>query len=338
MKRYIVFYLLIFFFNNAFAQSEFKDAFNIVSESDTIFGQIDNKNFQKNSLYCDFRKNEKDTIKRYYPKDLFAYRFINGKYYISKNIEEETIDTSYFFEYLINGELDVYFLQTLKKNTYYISDDGIILNELKYSNEIIEKEGKEMLYKNRQFIGLLDYYTGSFPELKTDIRSIPDPNHKSLIKLSKKFHNLACKDEECIIYEKDIPRKIIFNASIDKTYLLYDNYSFSYYNSNILFQLSQQNERVFIGFGLGIYKLDDKNTPFFLLPLSFNYIHPKQGISPIFSFSFNILPLPIHTTASAGIQYKLDNIAFFVKGGIHIKCFVKPIPAFIGLGFMLDIN
>ena len=337
MKRIIIIYLLTFVFSDLVAQSDFKDGYIFISELDTIYGQIDNKSYQQNSLYCDFRKNENDSVQRYYPKDLFAYRFIDGKYYISKNIKEESKDTSYFFEYLINGELDVYFLQKDLENSYFISNDGITLNKLKYSRKIIYKDDKRMLQESNQFIGLLNYYTGEYPKLKKDIGKISIPNHKNLIKLSEKYHDLSCDGEQCIIYEKEIPRKIKFDAStsynltINKTFfdsqLKYPSYS-----AHILFQLSQRTERVYFGLGY----IHDVN--FFRIPLSLNYIHPKNGFSPLFSYYVDFPLLSFVQTLSAGGQYKSGGAAFFLKGNYSTAFVIKPYSMSIEVGLILDLR
>ncbi len=343
MKRYIVFYLLIFIFNNAVAQSEFKDAYILVSENDTIFGQIDNKSYLQNSLYCDFRVNENDSVQRYYPKDLFAYRFINGKYYISKNIEEETIDTSYFFEYLINGELDIYFLQKAERNMYYVSDDGIILNKLKKHKKIIYKDEKRMLLESNQYIGLLDYYTADYPVLKSDIRNITVLNHKNLIKLGEKYHDLACEGEQCMIYEKKISKKLILEVSpaynfVINQKLISTETRYPSYEANFLFQISQNSERFYFGIGYVHDKILLKDYYIVRIPLSFNYIHPKNGLSPLFSYTFDIPYLSLIQTISAGAQFKIKNTAFFIKGNIHTYGIIKPFSSSLGIGLRFDLR
>ena len=342
MKRVFFIYLLICAPVNLVAQSDFKDAYILISELDTIYGLIDNKNYQQNSLYCDFRNNKNDSVQRYYPKDLFAYRFINEKYYISKNIKEELKETSYFFEYLINGELDVYFLQKDLENSYFISNDGIILNKLKYSRKIIYKDDKRMLQESNQFIGLLNYYTGEYPKLKNDIRKISIPNHKNLIRLSEKYHDLSCEGEQSIIYEKEIPREIKFNVSASHNFIVNDRFltgesNYPVYSSNLLFQLSKKTERIYFGLGLNYsnVKIVDENN--LGINMSFNYIYPKVGFSPLFSYSL-VFPFFAINTLSVGTQYKIGKIALYVKGELSTGYFIFPLTSSIGFGLMFDLN
>jgi hypothetical protein len=196
----------LLFFSIIIAQSDFRDGYIITTNLDTIFGLIDNKSYYENSHFCDFKNKDKDSIIRFYPDQLLGYRYIDGKYYISEEINNQKL----FLEYLINGNLDIYFLQDSKGNNhYYASKDSTRLQELNYRTGIKNINGQDKYYESKQYIGPLSYLTNDCPGLKDDIYRLNEPNHKKLISFAEKYHSLTCGNDSCIIYEKEIPRKII---------------------------------------------------------------------------------------------------------------------------------
>jgi hypothetical protein len=74
-----------------------------VSEHDTVFGLINYKEDKSNSLVCYFKKTEKDTIQKFLPEKNYGYRFIDSKYYISKEIETKDGLKTIFVEFLGSG-------------------------------------------------------------------------------------------------------------------------------------------------------------------------------------------------------------------------------------------
>ncbi len=342
-------FLLIFFLLFSIitkAQSNFKKAYILLSENDTVYGEIDDKDYYKNSLSCNFRKDKNDSVKIYLPNDLYGYKFIDGKYYVSKTIKEGIKDTSFFFEFLIKSNLNVYFLQNKFENNYYVSKDGVILNKLKYINEDIYIDHRKMHREDKQFIGLLNYYTEDCPELKKDIQKIAKPNHKNLIKLSKKYNDLSCPDGECIIFEKKIPHhyKVKVNSAYNYIYYskIVNDTSFSYmsYGFDFLFQLSKQRERFYAG--IGIKYSDIKNpTDFYknkiinMFLLSFYYLHPRQGFSPMFKISFE-LPFFIYQNYGLGVQFKYKKMSFFSTTELKTAFVIYPVQVSQNAGIIIN--
>ncbi len=347
MKHFLLLISIFLVSQIANSQSDFKKGYILFSENDTIFGQIDNKNYYLNSLYCDFRKNEKDSIKRYYPKDIFGYRFNDGKYYISKSIQKDLKDTSFFFEFLIKSKLNIYFVQNQFENNYYISEDGIKLNKLKYINDDIYIENRKMHRENKQFIGLLNYYTKDCPEIKKDINRIEKPNHKNLIKLTEKYNKLTCPNGQCMIYEKKIPHLFKFEMFYNYNFLFSKKFteqpfSYSSYGFNILLQQSKQRERFFFGIGLKYNKFtflinNEKILPHLSIPISFYYLHPGNGFSPMYKISFDI-PFLVFQNYGVGLQYKYKRISFFTLTELQTLYIIYPIGVSQRAGFFLNLN
>lgn len=343
MKKTIILILFTLISYLSISQTDFKNGYILLSEKDTVYGQINNKNYYINSLYCDFRKNSEDSIKRYYPRDLYGYKFSDGKYYISKTIQKDSKDTMFFFEFLVKSKLNIYFRQNQFENNYYISDDGITLNKLKYINDDIYIENRKMRRENKQFIGLLDYYTKDCPEVKKDIAHIAKPNHKNLIKLTEKYNNLTCPDGQCLIYEKKIPHNIKINLNSGFNYsfistITDEPISYATYGFDILFQQSRQRERFYLGFGLTYdpFYIPEKNLNFYV-PLSFYYLHPKKGFSPMFKYSVNI-PLFILQYFGVGVRYKYEKISFFILSELQTFEIIKPIGISEKAGITIDLN
>ena len=94
--KHILIFLILLISIESLAQSNFNKGYIITTELDTIYGEIDNSDYYSNSQYCDF-KDLKNTVIRFFPDKIFGYRFIDGKYYVSKEINGNKL----FLEYLI---------------------------------------------------------------------------------------------------------------------------------------------------------------------------------------------------------------------------------------------
>jgi hypothetical protein len=62
----------------------------------------------------------------YVPNDIMGYRFIDGKYYISSEIEFQGDTVKAFLEYIIKGEISFYFIRIQESDHYYIQKKGVL--------------------------------------------------------------------------------------------------------------------------------------------------------------------------------------------------------------------
>ncbi|MCK4663801.1 MAG: hypothetical protein KAT68_13095 [Bacteroidales bacterium] len=323
------------------AQKNFNDGYILITENDTLYGQIDNKNYYLNSLYCDFKINNSDSIKKYYPNEIYGYRFNNGKYYISKNIIIEGKDSILFLEYLINGELDLFFLQDNGRiNHYYASKDGLPLKELSYSKEIINIDGKLFEKESKKYVGILNYLTNDCPEVENDIKKINAPNHKKLIKFSENYHNIVCAEEQCVIYEKKITFQIMIEFVGGLKMLSYKRkvYSQTYnpiFGFNLYINNPRFSEKSYFGLGYineGKFTIDSSRVSYynFKIPITYGYFHPNKGLSPVFFGGMNIRNYEngIFTSVSLipGIKYDFGRFFLKVYTDFEIRSFIL-IPA-----------
>ena len=91
--------------------------------------------------------------------------------------------------------------------------DGLYFYMQKGSEPLIEiyaPENVTILYGNastvrtdKKYIGRLKYTFADAPELAGEVDKVT-PDRKSMINISKKYHDQLCKDEQCIVYEKKL--------------------------------------------------------------------------------------------------------------------------------------
>ena len=87
MKRVYLFLILLFVYIGCIqAQRDYRKGYIITNQQDTIYGWIDYRGDLRNAKTCSFKKTETDRATDYSPSDIAAYRFIDNKYYVSKNI------------------------------------------------------------------------------------------------------------------------------------------------------------------------------------------------------------------------------------------------------------
>ena len=85
-----------------------------------------------------------------------------------------------------------------------------------YENGVLFSNEKSESYKGKLFSIMQDC-----PELKNEIKRTK-LDHKSLIKLSKDYHDIICKDNSCIIYERTV-KPVQYKIIIDAGFRLHRN-------------------------------------------------------------------------------------------------------------------
>ena len=340
------FTLLILFFlcNILRSQTNFKDGYLITNNFDTLVGQIDNRNYFENSQYCKFKFAGKDSIVTYNPYQLFGYRFHESKFYISKLVNNQKV----FVEYLINGNLDIYFLQDSEHNNhYYVANDSTGLHEIIYKEGIKNVNGKDVYYENKPFIGTLNYFTKDYPEFRKDISAIKQPNHKNLIHLAEKYHNLTCDSINCIIYEKKIHRNIKVNLSGGYSSFYpgiteFERGTYPNFGFNFLIQQTQRNESIYLGLG-AFYEgncmlIDSSKNNYIRIPISITYNNPRLGFSPVYSYQIDVYPSVTSQALEAGIKYQMKHMAVFMAANIKTTLLVIPYAYSVSLGLSFNLN
>lgn len=189
------------------SQSDFKPGFIISHEMDTMNVLINNAGETDNCKKCVFKENEKGDKKTFGPGDIYGYRFLDGKYYISMEITIKEKTEKVFLEYLVDGMVDVFCYTHFNGTSYYIKKEGEELTELSQYEKTIYKDGTEYTIVNKPYVGHLNVLFIDAPETKKDIEKV-SLNRNSLISISEKYHYEVCDDRGCVVYKKKLPKKL----------------------------------------------------------------------------------------------------------------------------------
>lgn len=215
----------------ALSQEKFRPGFVISNQGDTIHGYLRYKASKSTWKSCSFKKTTGAESIEYSPSMILAYGFDEGKFYISKNILLSGEQKQVFLEFLIKGKASVYALAYDESYRYFAEtgEDGFI--ELSEPETVVHTDSGSFRVKPK-YKGKLRYMMDSYPQLMTNIEKT-DLQSKSLIKLAKDYHDLACPGEKCIIFEskfKPIKVKIGINGglvfkSLNFTSRIHSNYA-----------------------------------------------------------------------------------------------------------------
>ncbi len=204
MRKIFIAFFFVFCFQIIHAQVNFEPGFVINNEGDTIKGLVDSRGYIKNSKVCNFKDLSEENSFEYKPGEIEAFGFTNGKYYVSREIVLDEDTSMVFLEYLIDGIMDIYYLRNLENDYYFAQkDDRLVL--LDNTTKIIGETGKQYYKKSNKYIGILKYYTSDYPELSKKVNKTK-LTHSSLINIASDYHGYVCEGEDCIIYEKELPK------------------------------------------------------------------------------------------------------------------------------------
>ncbi len=204
MKKGLLFIVLIFITINGLAQRDYRKGYIITHEMDTIYGWVDYRGDIRNAKICSFKKNDTDKAMEYTPETITAYRFLDGKYYVSKSVDNEDVPKQVFLEYLVNGMASVYYYRDDFTNHHYYLEKDETFIELKEEKKEIS-DGHGTVYKTvKPYIGMLKATLNVY-EMSDEIEK-SGLDRPSLINIAKDYHSYACTDgSECIVYEKPKP-------------------------------------------------------------------------------------------------------------------------------------
>ena len=331
------------------AQTNFQPGYVLISEKDTTFGFVDNNDYYTNSQYCSFKRTDTSKIVKYLPNSIYGYRFSNGKFYISKEVEIDNKKVNLFMEYLVHGRLDLYFFRNKdSKDCYFAAKDTLPLVELKYSKKYVLKDGVEIIKESKDYIGPLAYLTSDCPSIKNEIPAIESPDQKKLINFAQKYHKQVCTNQECIIYHKKMPPKLCLNVyggiAYYNNFLIQDQSDSKIFQKQelgfeMLFQIIQRSENTFLGVGLrrvpGTVNLILDN---YQIPITFNYINHGKGIAPTFSYEFDMSNVLTIQALRLGLNYRFNKMALGFRFDLTTFKFITPIGVTANLGLYFNLN
>jgi hypothetical protein len=326
MKLKVSFVLgLLFIAGLINAQTYFRPGYVIKTGNDTVFGEVDYRGDLLMAEICRFRINSDGNEIKYSPEDLTAYRFIESKYFVSKVVNGKKV----FLEFLIKGQINIYYLRDESGDHYFLEKDDSGIIEIPYEKEIAYEKNDNYSFKSTRHIGLFYYYMQDAPEFQSRIAKLGKPEHESLIKLAEDYHNSVCKEEPCIIYEKELPRlrlelEIIGGIVNYQGFEGMVNYEFwkdikdmTYFQMGFLanFWLPGRSEKLFLRTGI-LYSTVNKNNvseTILKIPVQFEYVYPKGIFKPKMAVGINLYrPFYQSVAFMGGVNIKLHPSVYLV--------------------------
>lgn len=199
MKRLISGALISLFSLQISAQRDFRPGFVILNNGDTVKGSIHYK-ATGTAVLCTFRAGPTFVPTDYNPYELAAFRFDDGKFFVSRMIESEPGPKKVFLEFLLKGKLNLYYMRD-GSDHYYIEKENGRLIELTEKEKIQIGAGGTQTVRPSQFEGKLRSVMADCPAIYPEINRT-GLNHSSLIRLGKDYHEMVCTTEQCIVFER----------------------------------------------------------------------------------------------------------------------------------------
>jgi len=304
------------------AQKNFRPGYVIKAAGDTLIGEIDYRGDLLMGQICGFKTNAAADEIKYTPADIVGYRFNDGKYYVSKNINGKMV----FVDYLVKGYLNLYYLRDNNGDHYFLRKGDTDLVEIPYEEGIRVKDGKEYFYKSTKHIGVLNYFTQEVPELQSRIASMVMPEHNNLIKLVENYNNKVGKDQACIVFDKVSPflkvdLEVLGGVASYTTKL--DLRDKNYFQMGVIghFWMPRTSEKIFCRTGIIWSHVDVINLGsriLYYIPVQLEYVYPKGIVRPRFAF---------------GLTFSPQLQSFSYMGGVDIKLHKS-----VSLGVSVDMN
>jgi hypothetical protein len=199
-KRNLTTILFLFLVIIAYPQRDFRPGYVISNNHDTIRGYLLYK-AANTSTVCSFKKAIDVKQTDYDPSDILAFRFNDGKYYISKEAPVENGNKLVFLEFLIKGKANVYYMRDGTDHYFIEKENGRIIELTEQEKTLTDENGTEYV-KPGQYTGKLKSVLSDCPAIFPEVDQV-HLNHSSLIRLAKDYHVKVCKDEQCIVFERN---------------------------------------------------------------------------------------------------------------------------------------
>lgn|GEM_PF-3316359 len=208
------------------ANATFVDGYIVKNNNDTVYGLIDVGNNIANSQKCVFMSGKNAEKCEYTPTQIKGYRFTNGKYYVSKKLTINGIESDHFLEFLVQGLVNLYYYEDMDKFRYYVDKGDGVLLELINTPYTIEKE--EEFYKHdlktyyrekREYVAVL---LSVFEDSQKTCQEVPtkELDYTSLVRLVEDYHKDKCASNQCIVYTKQLePNKLRFGVLAGLSYI-----------------------------------------------------------------------------------------------------------------------
>ncbi|GAB3661233.1 hypothetical protein GCM10028791_35630 [Echinicola sediminis] len=207
MKRILTFaFLLLNFYS--FGQENFKPGYIVTSDSDTIVGTIDFRDWAVNPEQIMFAEKAGDAAIPFFPEDIKSFG-VADTHYLSAMVDIGTdshytaeLDTAYnlnttrrsvFLKMIVKGDKSLYYYNggTSSVNFYIHVADKLEL--LEYKKYVSESYGDRNIKINKKYLGQLRFYLGDCEDIASYLRNVRyDKN--SLTRLFGKYYSCVKAD------------------------------------------------------------------------------------------------------------------------------------------------
>lgn len=203
MKKIIFLFLICFFCGFVYSQSNYEKGYIITLDNDTVYGQIDLKTNKVNATQCRFKPDGADDAVTYLPGEIKAYCVPEeSKYYISHYIDMAQGKKPVFFEFLVNGIINLYNYEYNNVNYFIFENEEGKLEFVKIMQDKQKDDAGHVHWAQRTYEMIQDakikeafmnYNPGIF-------------NQKTMIEFTRLYHDEVCTTgEECIVYATEKP-------------------------------------------------------------------------------------------------------------------------------------
>jgi len=295
------------------AQNDFRPGYIILNSGDTLKGKLDYCRDANLETFCRFKAPDNDSVIEYTPADIAAYSFSGGRYFVSKQLQEDS-SNKVFFEFLFRGKVDIYSYG----GSFYIEKQGLGLHELPYQESINYVDNVEYAHSTKTHIGILVTYMQDVPELKTKIENTEKLNKQTILRLAKDYHKKSGDNSNYTIYGTNLPL-IGFSVQPVMGFVKYPYFNNVFRDIGIYTQFNspQKFDRLYFKTGFIYHKIYDSSAYIhvYKIPLQFEYLFKRKGIIPKVALGINFstlintdlqINMPTNTcTIGCGFQYKV---------------------------------
>lgn len=203
-----IYSMIIFCFVTQTSQAinkEWKNGYVITSAKDTLKGQIaitDENGITAKT--CIFRTSEsyKETV--YTPNDLSDFVIDGNLFFTSLDVNSTYIKGKYFVQRLVHGMTNLYYINFPEDSiAHYIISKPNIESMATIAN--IRTLGSNDI-RMKRLRRSLEIIFSDCPSLKEDIHK-RRLNKEGLIEITKKYNDLMCSEERCVIYYGKKPKR-----------------------------------------------------------------------------------------------------------------------------------
>ncbi len=183
IKKSVLAIFATFIYQTSFCQENFLPGY-IISNSDTLHGFIDYRNWEGNPDKISFKEKLSDDRIIYYPMDINGFSVLDEMYESAVvqvevssadinvlEIDEESkfaLDTT-FLQTIIKGKKSLYFYKNkVGKDQFYIKHDSSY-NLLVYNKFLKEQDGEKGIAVNKKYLGQLSSYFKDCPTIQSKI-------------------------------------------------------------------------------------------------------------------------------------------------------------------------